>query len=1108
MDPVSQARLSPDSGGRRPPGWLWRWVSVVAFWGALAAVLAVFLWVGGRWFLAGDDARLLFQDNVGRWFPEFVFDYEAVDFAFSHSGLHLRVTDVVVQREERHLLSAASADIWVSENEWHVVVDGPRLEVPLAAISGLTGASPSPTTAAGGVVTMFAEIRDAQWAFPDVSLTLTAFDLVATAGGDSWAVDWSQGDGDGMRGWAAGRFSTGDPVRSTLYVELEDWRPPFAVPADWSGGRATVWAVVGEDSVDAVGGGQWQGAFLSSLAVTVGQGDWQFAGQWRERLSMVTLYAEVDSLRSPSLTVFGPSRLWTEVSVTGGGRPDGVVADFFVEGEAVVVPLLQSVSVAAQMAGDFRWDERAGWQGRVGHLRLRDGEVSLVAEGRFAGRGDEVTVAAVDGGWEALPMTVAYAYVPDGDVREWLRGSLLGGSFDGGFSFRSEVSLTAFAMTMAFSGGALAIDEGWPLAENLDGVFELRDDDIFIRGNGVFGDAEARGVVARIPDVAGDSSTLYLHIDVAGDSLRDYFDTVRRIPVIADEVAEAEGWVDAEEGRGGLSLDIAVPLQRPEATTVDADLSVRDAVVRVRDDVPPLVRVDGWVRIDNGGVAGLLTGELSDDSSGESRLTVDFSESTAVVDGHAPAAVLLSIAQGDFVPVSGEVNFRLERTPTLTLFSAPLAGAVIDLPYPVGKGARTAASVQVRMAGSLTVAVFENADLTVRVRAAAEGVDVAVNDESRSGAVSPYVHGRVDGVNIDLWLNSGVIQGGGDGGVLLTLADSSLMGLPQELLVVESSERIPGAHRLRLNSPAVDGVLTLSPGRVAGHFARLSLATKMSGREAGEGGSVKHLSVSLVADSLRIGEVALGAAELVGEPRGEEWVLSHLRVGSGEVRLTLSGVYEGNHTYLSLALAAPLPELLSVLQMEPVIGRGDISLVGNVAWPGELTDFNLASVEGGVRLWGSEVNYLDAEVDSELVNFLSLFSPQSLFSLGFTKIGEGIIFSRVRGDIRLTDGEAHFSPFTLTSDDLIMTIGGKTNYVYRRNDLHGEVRPGEKLLRAGSTAGLFAIEPTAFVVGTIVSKLLEKPISQIGGYRYTITGSWKEPKFSKISVFEREEEGR
>ena len=94
-----------------------------------------------------------------------------------------------------------------------------------------------------------------------------------------------------------------------------------------------------------------------------------------------------------------------------------------------------------------------GWRGRVGRLWFGDGEVSLVAEGRFAGRGDEVTVAAVDGGWDALPMTVAYAYVPDGDVREWLRGALLGGSFDGGFSFRSEVSLTAFAMTMGFSEG-------------------------------------------------------------------------------------------------------------------------------------------------------------------------------------------------------------------------------------------------------------------------------------------------------------------------------------------------------------------------------------------------------------------------------------------------------------------------------------------------------------------------------------------------------------------------------------------------------------------------------------------------------------------------------
>ncbi|MBE8158790.1 MAG: hypothetical protein HAW59_05310, partial [Betaproteobacteria bacterium] len=229
---------------------------------------------------------------------------------------------------------------------------------------------------------------------------------------------------------------------------------------------------------------------------------------------------------------------------------------------------------------------------------------------------------------------------------------------------------------------------------------------------------------------------------------------------------------------------------------------------------------------------------------------------------------------------------------------------------------------------------------------------------------------------------------------------------------------------------------------------------------------------------------------------------AQLKNGANILRLT--GGYDGAQTSIAISLDAPeASALLAALGHGGVISEGGAAFSGGLFWPQTPSDFSLGAVRGGISLRAEDLRYLNA--DSGVLSFLAVFSPQSLLRLGFTEIGkEGIRLNTMDGEINFLDGAAEFKDFLMKNDDVNISLEGAADLQTRTLKLNGRVRPGHRLLGAGSVVtiagGIAAVQPLSLAAGWFLGKIFEKPLSEIGAYNYTITGPWEDPVYAETGV--------
>ena len=144
----------------------------------------------------------------------------------------------------------------------------------------------------------------------------------------------------------------------------------------------------------------------------------------------------------------------------------------------------------------------------------------------------------------------------------------------------------------------------------------------------------------------------------------------------------------------------------------------------------------------------------------------------------------------------------------------------------------------------------------------------------------------------------------------------------------------------------------------------------------------------------------------------------------------------------------------------------------------------------------------------DVFRFLSILSPESLFNLGFTELGKpGGQSYYIAGAIDIKDGFVSTEEIHMTSNDINIVLRGQTDMRHRQHDLAGRVRPGKRYMDAGSTvslgatlAGATAFNPPVFLAAFLLGKVFEKPLSEIGAYNYTISGSWDEPVYTEVGI--------
>ena len=391
------------------------------------------------------------------------------------------------------------------------------------------------------------------------------------------------------------------------------------------------------------------------------------------------------------------------------------------------------------------------------------------------------------------------------------------------------------------------------------------------------------------------------------------------------------------------------------------------------------------------------------------------------------------------------------------------------------------------------------AENVFRAAVANGGADIALN-----APLSPppengvYLHGEISGAeDAGAWAALG--GGAAKTGISLHITDSNLFNIYHPTLVVQSFPPETGPRKIALRGGGISGTVFYGGNILRAELSRLSL------RAAGGGGlDIRNLTISAAVADFHFGGAALGGAEIYGAPADGGWILQKAVFQNGANALRLSAKYDGAETSLTMSLSAPdAPGLLAALGQGDVISEGGAELSGYLSWPKTPVDFSAAAAVGGASLRAQDLRYPDA--GPGVLGFLAVFSPQSLLQLGFTEIGkEGILLNTMSGGISFSGGAAQFENFTMENDDINISLGGAANLETRTLKLSGRVRPGHRLLKAGSAvsigAGLAAVQPLSLAAGWFLGKIFEKPLSEIGAYNYTITGPWESPVYAETGV--------
>ena len=858
-------------------------------------------------------------------------------------------------------------------------------------------------------------------------------------------------DGDASLQLAADMQFAENGVRGIAEVKTDNWLPDN-IPSSWRQTRATVRATFDEN-----------GATLSAAGATTMRAtatvQWRANGDWDGAAARLTLTAAAND--------------W-------------------------IPPFANAPPFAAFLHGDLHY-ENDKWQWRGNVLAAgKDGKLG----GKINAHGTRMDILGADINLHIrdAPAAAAWKYISHDDTREWMAESLADGIIHAAHLQASGLPQSPqITLRAAFSDARIRLGEDWPAAHHLRGVIYFDDSGIVVNGKGAIGGAAADAVRARIPFSEDENAAATLHLNVAFNRapLQTYLTAARAIPPAREKINSATEELKIS-GNGNLSLTMAIPLAMAENTSFAAILTLRGDATLAAAGLPPLNKVAGDIKIGNESFAADLRGRLTGEPA-TLRAQNDFVQ----IFGGIPASAALSVAEIKDIPADGIVQFHLSRNPQATIFLSDLRGVSLGLPQPLTKRAYEFAALHIKTGNGethLSLALREN---VFELQTANGGANVAINIPLNSlppAAKSlTQIRGEIGGeLNADEWL----AFGGGGGGKLaisLILADAEIFNMPPQTLTIESPSHSENTvRRIVLNGDAVAGTILFHPGELRAELSRLHLAKFGGGKT-----DIHNLSLMAAVDDFRLGDVAIGAMTVRGEPGENGWTLNTLHIENGDNALSGGGYYDGVETILTLLFAAPdAPAALSVVGQENAISEGGMTLAGTLSWPGPPSNFSLDGMDGRATLLAEDLRYLKTE--QGVISFLAIFSPQSLLQLGFTELGkEGVRIDTMRGEIGIRNGAAEFRDILMNNDDLNISMRGTADLQARTLDLNGRVRPGNRLLNAGSAVGIGAIaaaQPLSLAAGWFLGKIFEKPLSEIGAYNYTITGEWSAPVYAEIST--------
>lgn len=471
------------------------------------------------------------------------------------------------------------------------------------------------------------------------------------------------------------------------------------------------------------------------------------------------------------------------------------------------------------------------------------------------------------------------------------------------------------------------------------------------------------------------------------------------------------------------------------------------------------------------------------------------------------------------------------------LLRSDLVGTALRLPSPLDKPARTRLRTTIEAAlpfdgGDIAVAFGER----LAVRARSRGEDTGVRLVFGAGRVLEApparglaIGGRTPVIDLVDWLGLSGGRGGGEGdGVALqsldlTTGDLRLPGgrFGQTRLTAARGDAGIG---LRLDGAALAGDIHLpdSDGapvvaalqrlhwpapaaRPAPAAPRAPAATPARAAVTDELDPASLPPIEVTIDELRYGGLELGSATARSHAIPGGMQVEHLRIRAPRHRIEASGRWTGRGDAARTAVAADVESedfgrLLSGLGFAGSIVGGQGRVDVDTAWAGSPAGFDIATLQGAMALTVKDGQLVEVDPGAgRVLGLLSITELPRRLSLDFRDFfSRGFGFSRLAGQVRFGDGQAHSDSLVIDGPAAEIRIRGVADLRARTHDQDIEVRPktGNLLPAVGAlTAG-----PVGAAVGAVANAVLRRPLAEVGARTYHVSGPWDDPD---VEVVER-----
>lgn len=789
--------------------------------------------------------------------------------------------------------------------------------------------------------------------------------------------------------------------------------------------------------------------------------------------------------------------------------------------------------------GDAHWEHRgAGALAvRIANVRFANDDLAGSAVGayRYDGSGPgaidlSAQLTRADG--RSTAKYLPRAEILGAETRAWLVEAIRGGEASEA-QLRLKGDLRDFPFTDRTKGefriaarvkrGVLDVAAGWPRIEDIDGelVFERDHVAIVARSGRILG-ARIANVRAAIPSLLAASTVLSVEGTAEGPTAQ-FLEYVRRSPVRG----MIDGLTDAmrAEGRGRLQLKLALPLGDLAKTRVVGEFRFADNTVTVDPRLPPVGRASGRIAFTESAlsvndVRGELFGgpvTISGGSGAQGSVTI-VARGEATVPGIAPLfdhpwrARLSGSAR-----YSATVNVSAGRS--WIVFESALRGVASTLPPPLAKSAADPLPLRVEVEpagerqrvalqlGTVAAAELERArrgDAMILRRA---GVVLGPQPGERAPLPEDRgvaIRGGLATLDFDRWRP--LLEAGGGATARFDLRFGTLDVLDKRLTEVSlrGNTTEDGGWRAALVSKEMAGELDYRAargGRLSARLTHLSIPQDAPGTggaaAAAEAAGAQPRETDLAALDLRAekftrGGRQLGSVELAAERDGPDWRIARFSLTGPDGSVSGKGTLHSGRapqTALELKLeSGDVGKLLERLGYADRVRGGTGSLEGSVAWDGEPSEIDTASLSGqlALRIEGGAFPRLDAGF-GRLLSLVGLNLAEAT--------AKGYPFDLLSGAFALKRGVAHTEDLKLRSSAAEVTMQGDIDLRRETQKLRVRVVPG---VRRGVSTLATIVNP-AVGVGVLVGQaVLKDPLGHFLAVDYNVSGSWADPKVERI----------